>query len=147
MPTDALLSDRLRVRETIERYFSSVDAKDREGLISCFAEEAEAEHQLGTPEHNRVTGGRAVAESVYAICSGFTASNHSVSNFVVEISGDKAEANTFAIAVVIKGSQALVRGLRYQDSLRRTAQGWRISRRMQTPLWQTESAALPPKLG
>ena len=34
MQSDILLSERLRVRETIERYFFGVDAQDEGALIS-----------------------------------------------------------------------------------------------------------------
>lgn len=40
----------------------------------------------------------------------------------------------------------LVRGLRYQDVMSRTATGFVIHRRVHTPLWQTELTTVPPML-
>jgi ketosteroid isomerase-like protein len=144
VPHDILLSERLRVRETIERYFFGVDAQDEQALISCFTDDASAEYHLRTPEHKIVSGGRAIARDVYASCSQFASSNHSVSNFVVDIASDVANSNTFAVAHVVVRGKALLRGLRYQDRLVRDLDGWRVARRLHTPLWQIEADVLPP---
>jgi hypothetical protein len=146
MPNDILLSERLRVRETIERYFFGVDAQDEGALISCFTDDASAEYHVATAEHKIVSGGLAIALDVHASCSQFTSSNHSVSNFVVDITPDVANANTFAVAHVIVRGKALLRGLRYQDRLVRDQDGWRVARRLHTPLWQIEADVLPPAL-
>lgn len=144
MQSDILLSERLRVRETIERYFFGVDAQDEGALISCFIDDASAEYHVTTPEHKIVSGGLAIARDVYANCSQFTSSNHSVSNFVVDITSDVADSNTFVVAHVIVRGKALLRGLRYQDRLVRHMDGWRVARRLHTPLWQIEADVLPP---
>jgi hypothetical protein len=144
MDDDVLLNERLRVRETIERYFFGVDAQDEDELVRCFTDEARAEYHRMTPEEKIVSGGLAIAKAVYGSCSQFTCSNHSVSNFVVDINSDGADANTFAIAHVIVGAKAFLRGLRYQDQLVRDLDGWRIARRTHTPLWQIEADVLPP---
>jgi hypothetical protein len=144
MPTDILLSERLRVRETIERYFFGVDAQDEGALINSFTDNASAEYHVGTPEHKIVSGGIAIARDIYSHCSQFTSSNHSVSNFVVDITSDVASSNTFAVAHVIVHGKALLRGLRYQDRLVRDMDGWRIGKRLHTPLWQIEADVLPP---
>jgi len=134
------LENKLNVRETIERYFFGVDARDRRALISCFSADAQASYHWLTPEQKTIVGGVAIGEDVYAACSLFTSSTHSIANLTVDLLGEAAEANTFAIANVIRGSSLVVRGLRYQDRLIRTAQGWRIVQRKHTPMWQTEAA-------
>jgi SnoaL-like domain len=146
MENDRSLGDRLRIRETIERYFFGVDSKDREVLVSCFSSNAEAEYHCTTPEQKIVVGGERIGNDIYASCSRFTCSTHCIANLTLEIAGDSAEANTYAIANVVFGGNMLIRGLRYQNRLSRTPQGWRIDRRRHTPMWQTEAAALPPKL-
>jgi SnoaL-like domain len=146
MNTPEQLEDRLNVREIIERYFFGVDAKDRNALVNCFSADAEASYHWMTPEQRTIVGGVAVADDVYAACSLFTTSTHSIANLIVEVIGESAEANIFAIAHVIRGSSLLVRGLRYQDQLVRTTQGWRIARRKHTPMWQTEATVQSPRL-
>jgi SnoaL-like domain len=140
------LEHKLNVRETIERYFFGVDAKDRRALVSCFCTDAQASYHWLTPEQKTIVGGIAIGDDVYAVCSLFTSSTHSIANLVVDLIGEAAEANTFAIANVVRGSSLLVRGLRYQDRLIRTPQGWRIIRRKHTPMWQTEAAVQSPRL-
>lgn len=144
MDDDVLLTERLRVRETIERYFYGVDAQDEDALVRCFTAEARAKYHRKTAEEKIISGGLAIATDVYTSCCQFTCSNHSVSNFVVDIKSDGADANTFAIAHVIVRTKAFLRGLRYQDHLVRDLHGWRIARRSHTPLWQIEADVLPP---
>jgi ketosteroid isomerase-like protein len=146
MNTSAQLEDKINVREIIERYFFAVDAKDRNALINCFSADAEASYHWMTPEQKTIVGGAAVAEDVYAACSRFTSSTHSIANLIVDVTGEGAEANTFAIAHVIRDTSLVVRGLRYQDKLVRTTQGWRIAWRKHTPMWQTEATVQSPRL-
>ena len=146
MDTDEQLSDRLRVRETIECYFFAVDTKDKTALIGCFSADAEAQYHCMTPEHKAISGGVAIGEDIYASCSRFTCSTHGIANIRVDIDGEFAEADTFAIANVVLNGHMLGRGLRYQDRLCRTPDGWRISRRKHTPIWQTAVAVAPPRL-
>jgi hypothetical protein len=44
------IDDKFNVRETIERYFFAVDAKDKMSLVSCFSADAEAIYHWLTPE-------------------------------------------------------------------------------------------------
>src|ERR1700704_1085935 len=128
-----LTLERLQVREAIERYFFAVDAKDFSALATCFCDDAKADYHATTPELNTVSGGMAISQSVFSVCSQFTASTHSVCNFIAEIRGDPADTNTFAIAHVVFGTRVLVRGIRYQDKLKKAKQ-WQIVHRIHTPL-------------
>lgn len=137
--------DKADVRDLIETYMFGVDAKDLEALLSCFAPEAEALYHKGTVDEKAVIGGAAIAHGVFESCSRFSASNHSISNVVVQVEGDRARANTFAVAHVIVAEKGLVRGLRYEDVLMRGDSGWTIHSRVHTPLWQTEIVAGTPR--
>lgn len=136
--------DEADIRRVIETYMFGVDAKDIEALLSCFAPEAEALYHKGTVDEKTVLGGETIARGVFESCSRFSASNHSISNFVARIDGDRATANSFAVAHVIVAEKGLVRGLRYEDLLQRGRGGWAIHRRVHTPLWQTEIIAGTP---
>jgi hypothetical protein len=138
--------DKLYVRETIERYFFGVDAQDRKSLIGCFSANAEASYHWATPEERTIVGGVAICDDVFSACRTFTSSTHCIANLVIDVAGEIAEANTFAIAHVVRGNNLVVRGLRYQDRLLRTQEGWHISRRKHTPMWQTEAVVQAPKL-
>jgi ketosteroid isomerase-like protein len=140
------IDDKFNVRETIERYFFAVDAKDKMSLVSCFGADAEAIYHWLTPEQKTLVGGVAIGEDVYAACSLFTTSTHSIANLTINMIEEAAEANTFAIAHVIRGGSLTIRGLRYQDRLIRTPRGWRIMQRRHTPMWQTETVVQSPRL-
>jgi SnoaL-like domain len=144
--SDQRESDSLSIRATIERYFFAVDSKNLEALLHCFTSDAQAEYHCGTAEHRVIIGGEEICADVYAGCGRFASSSHCVANSSVEILDDFADTDTFAVAHVLMGGNMLVRGLRYQDRLRRTPNGWRIHLRKHAPQWQYEIAAQPPKL-
>jgi hypothetical protein len=137
--------DYVDIRRVIETYMYGVDAKDLAALRSCFSDDAAAIYHGGTPEEKTVDGGARIAGHVHTSCSRFTASNHSISNFVATADGASGTANTFAIAHVVVGRKGLVRGLRYEDTLVKSAGEWRIVRRLHTPLWQQEIAIVDPQ--
>ena len=137
--------DLAHIRQTIETYMFGVDAKNLDALASCFTAGAEALYHHGTVDEKSVLGGEAIARGVFESCSRFSASNHSISNFVATIHDDTATANTFAIAHVIIGPKGLVRGLRYEDHLVRRGANWVIDRRVHTPLWQSEIEVVTPR--
>lgn len=93
--------DLVLIRQTIETYMFGVDAKNLEALLGCFTEGAEALYHRGTVDEKPVLGGEAIARGVFESCSRFSASSHTISNFVATVDGNKATANTFAIANVI----------------------------------------------
>lgn len=138
--------ERLYVRETLERYFHAVDAKDSDALHDCFAVDAVATYYADTPDQVIVTGGTAIAQNIYTTCCRFTASHHCISNVAITVDGKTAEASTFAIANVIVGTLGMMRGLRYLDYLVRLETGWQIKTRRHVPLWQHNFETASPKL-
>jgi steroid delta-isomerase len=46
------MPDPADLRSTIERYWASFSAKDRDGLLACFADGAWIEDPIGTPRRN-----------------------------------------------------------------------------------------------
>ena len=138
------VSDRLEIRELVERYFHGLDAKDHRALLDSFAEYATATYFFGTPQATSISGGRAIADHFIGVVSRFSASTHSTANLAVMLSGDAAHGETFAVAYVIVGDEVLVRGLRYVDEFIRTSQGWRIRMRKHIPLWQFDARSTPP---
>ena len=148
-------ADELAIRRLVDRYFSAIDSRDADRLRECFSEDpvfvglARPDGSGGHP-HVGVNAVVAVLDGALA----FAASCHVTGNVVVEVDGDTATADTFAVAFVVlpaDGAAAgpgrvTVRGLRYRDALVRTARGWRIRRRTHCPLWQYDAAAAPLSL-
>ncbi len=144
---DIVTLDWTTARAVIETYLHGVDAKDEAELLGVFAEDAEALYHRGSADERRTLGRDGIVGEIVRSIARFTASNHSISNFTVKLNGDAARTDTFAIANVVFGTRMLVRGLRYQDLIVRTPAGPVIRERVHTPLWQTELATVPPKMG
>jgi hypothetical protein len=135
------------IRSIVERYFNAVDRRDYELLTTCFTQDVEVEFNLDPKivVHDR--------DELIAFMQRFphsTASSHGLSNISVLVEGDTASAVTFAVvhAVIgpVDGGPILIRGLRYDDQLRREGGTWRICRRSHNPLWQYETTVIRPRV-
>ena len=135
-----------QVREVLERYFHGLDGREKELIAACFTEGAVATLHSGSETEFTLTGNAEIARYFCALMQTFTASNHSVSNSVIRVTGHTATADTFAIATVVSGSRVRVRGLRYLDELVHVSQQWRIRKRTHIPVWQYETEAVKPFL-
>jgi hypothetical protein len=133
----AEVRDRLEIAAVVARYASGVDRRDWDRVASCFAADAEVE------------GSRTVApieEYLAELRPGveyFPATMHFIGNQLIELSGDSAAAETYAVAYHWKGDRAgedhpgnLVLGVRYQDTLARRGGRWVIVRRHVDPDWR-----------
>lgn len=142
LPTPSALQDLLDhsdVRRILEKYMSCLDRRDYAGIASCFTDDAEIQYDL---KPWRFKGGRELADQARFI-EQYTATNHAVSNVDIELSGDTAHTHIFAVATLLAGTEVsgrvLVRGIHYEDWLARSANGWRISRRIHRPTWQFDA--------
>ena len=142
----ASLMDKAAVREVLESYFHGLDAREESRLAACFTEDAVATHHKGSDSEFALTGGAAIASYFCRLMGAFTATNHTLGNSVIQVSGDKANADTFAIATVVIEGRVRVRGIKYVDELVRTSRQWRICKRTHIQLWQYEADAVKPSL-
>jgi len=69
---------------------------------------------------------------------------HFMGNQLIELDGDTARVETYAVAYHWKDEVAgtdhpenLVVGVRYLDTVQRRSEGWRITRRQVAPDWRT----------
>ena len=138
-------ADERDVRGVLERYFACVDRQDRTGFAGVFAPDVVIDYFDG---EWRVEG---VAALIDATPPTFRSSIHVLAHATITIDGDRADADTSAVAHLLlddgpAGSSGtlVTRGLRYVDELVRTPAGWRITHRRHIPLWQTEQPATPP---
>lgn len=144
-----IASDEIEIRGLMDRYFAAVDGRDPELLRACFTEDAEFVALAG-PDGNGGRPHRGI-DAVVATLEGtrsYAASCHVTGNIVIEIDGDSAIADTFGVAFVVPSGlpepgQVITRGLRYRDDLVRRADGWRILRRVHSPLWQSNAVSSP----
>jgi hypothetical protein len=138
------LIDRAAIRDVMTRYARGLDRRDFDMVAGCFAPDATAEYS-----------GEVLAPGVDAIVSyvrgleHLPISMHFMGDMFIELDGDSAEVETYAIAYLVGahgGSEegVRVRGLRYRDRLARRQGGWAITHRVHTADWMFSSPSLPP---
>ncbi|TWP50462.1 nuclear transport factor 2 family protein [Lentzea tibetensis] len=139
------------IERLVNIYFQGVDTKDEALYRTIWADDAVFTMFADPDGTGGVThvGIDACAATVRG-AFGFAASVHAKGNFVANVaSGLTATASTLAVANVVlpatatEPSKVLVRGIHYRDEFVRTADGWKISKRIHAPLWQFDQLAVP----
>ena len=129
-------NDRIAITDVINRYGTTIDAGDYEGLASCFSPDAVVRYGGG----REFRGGEAVAEFVRGMTTGLVAQQHLLGNHEIALDGDRATATTYLHATQIEGQEAgggvIVTGGVYRDVLVRTDGGWLIAERQMQGLWR-----------
>lgn len=138
------LLDKFAISLIIEQYFYGIDRTDSALLRRCFADEASYTSDAGRLNMNSgdEIGGRLGRGSLFAQTS------HVRSSQKIEVDGDTATADTFAVVYLVKdvtdGGAIMVRGLQYRDTLVRKSEGWKILSRHHSTKWQFETTAVTP---
>lgn len=138
MKDPAVALDKLSIRETIEDYLNFLDAKDWDGIASCFSDDAKSWYNL---EPNVLEGGRGVAEFLRHRISKYGSTDHALSNLHIVVDGDLAICDSrLTASLFYAGKEAsariVVRAIWYRDKLRRSADRWVIYERRHEPQWQ-----------
>jgi len=135
---DALI-DRLAIGEVIDRYFAGIDRCDPALIRTCFADEATYRSDAGVldTDSGDAIGARLGRGAL------FTATSHIRSSQLIAVHGDRADADTMALAYLVKdtaaGAPVAIRSIRYRDVLVRQPVGWKILHRHHSSLWQCEA--------
>ena len=141
------LIDRQEIDDLLTRYATSVDTKDWDLYETCFTEDAFIDYESAGGIKGKRPEVRAWLEKVMVI---FPMTQHVVCNRVIEIDGDKATArsvfyNPMALPGEGKAQSLFIDGGYYNDQLVRTADGWRITERIEESSYSTRrSQILPP---
>lgn len=129
--------DKIAIRETIEDYLNFLDAKDWNGIASCFTEDAQSRYNF---EPEVLQGGRGVADWLRARVGKYGATDHALSNLHIVLDGDVATCDSRLTASLLyeEGSahRVAVRAIWYRDKLRREGGRWLICERRHEPQWQ-----------
>jgi ketosteroid isomerase-like protein len=134
LATVQALSDRVAVTDTLYRYASTIDRGDFAGTRSVLADDLWAQYGNGEP----MTGGQAVADWIAESCATRVWQHHMLNIYELDIDGDRASALVYHTShQVLDADPGTVRVLvgRYHDELKRTADGWRISKLVFEVLW------------
>jgi SnoaL-like domain len=130
------MSDRLELQDLLIRYSEAIDRREFDELDAIFVPDAYIDY--------RDTGGidgrypqikEWLAETLPTY---FERNAHMLGLPAIRLAGDTATARTFCFnPMVLKGDKPKVMqvGLWYEDEFVRTAEGWRISRRVEDKLY------------
>ncbi|MBL7500612.1 nuclear transport factor 2 family protein [Frankia sp. CNm7] len=122
-----LREDQAQISEVLTRYSTGIDRRDWELFRTCWTEDVEADYGL------RFSGVDAITEYMTTAHRDMGDTRHQLSNFVIDVAGDRATARSYVHAVLMvrpDDPNAWIDVIgSYDDVLLRTADGWRISRR------------------
>ena len=133
-PALRTLLDKAAIRDVLARYAHSVDRRDLDGVASCFTRDASYKGSLG--EGSIEVALRALRERM----AQYASTMHFIGNQLIDVRGDGATSETYAIAYhqlrLDEERKNMAVGVRYLDTLLRTADGWRICHREVKLEWQ-----------
>jgi 3-phenylpropionate/cinnamic acid dioxygenase small subunit len=135
--------DRAQIAELLVRYAHCCDDRDFDGAGECFTADAQA-------EYSGVRLPRGVAHIVAHLqpLANLPLTQHIVGSVSVRPDGDGATSRSYVVAHLVRsigdGHEVVHRGLRYDDRLVRTADGWRIADRLHRVLWSTTEPTVWP---
>jgi len=139
MPNVEVALDKIAIRETIEDYLNFLDAKDWDGIASCFSDDAQSWYNF---EPEMLRGGRGVANWLRARVGKYGATDHALSNLHIVLNGDVATCDSRLTASLLyrqsSENHVAVRAIWYRDRLRRDQSRWLIFERRHEPQWQYE---------
>jgi hypothetical protein len=145
--TLAALADRVAIDDLLTRYATAIDGIDWDLLDTVFTPDAHLDYRSASGIAGPYPEVRTwLSEVLPAV---FEVTQHLVLNRIVAVDGDTARArsafsNPNLMLVDGRPSTFTVSGY-YHDELVRTADGWRISRRLeQTLFWDGDFPGLPP---
>jgi 3-phenylpropionate/cinnamic acid dioxygenase small subunit len=142
--TIVVMSDRDDVVEIMTRYGVMIDRRDWDGLAACFTDDCVADYQGWGEFH----GGREVSDFCRTSVDPLDATQHLFGNFLVELDGDGASVQYYVQAQHFRasapGGATFTVGGHYDNTARRTREGWRISSFVFRATW---TAGNPDVLG
>jgi 3-phenylpropionate/cinnamic acid dioxygenase small subunit len=129
---DRTVEDHLEISDLLARYGIALDIRDWELLATCFAPELRAVYaETGTFESYEAW--EQMARGALDRCA---STQHLIGNVRITVSGDTANAQSYAQAAhVMHSGELAITGTAYTDVLRRTDAGWRITSRNMVRLW------------
>ena len=128
----AEISDRFEIQQLLIDYSTAIDTRQFDDLDHVFTADAYIDYRAMGGIDGRFLEVKAWLAQVLP---NFPAYAHMLGNFDVRIDGDTASSRTICFNPMVLGgeqNQILYCGLWYDDEFIRTAEGWRMSRRVET---------------
>jgi hypothetical protein len=133
-PAIGALLDRSEIADTLYRYASCIDRRDNHGIRAVLADNVSAQYGNAAP----MTGSDTVGKWIDEQTRDCLWQHHFLSVYHVDVDGDRAKALVYHTSHQMFGSDpGTVNVLvgRYHNELRRTANGWKISKLVFEILW------------
>lgn len=130
------------VRRLLVTYAVAVDAKRWDLFDRVFTEDVVADYGYPEPYRGREAWKQAfdVHHRVYQ------ATQHAIHNDLAEVDGDAGTCLSYSLFTLVSGERIATGGCWYDDTLVRTADGWRISRRVCRVIWMRDDGKPVPGL-
>jgi hypothetical protein len=126
------MSDRFEIQQLLIDYSTAIDRRQFDDLDVVFTPDAYIDYRaMGGIDGHFPEVKAWLAETLPKI---FQAHAHMLGNFDVRIDGDTASSRTFCFNPMVFGgenNQVMLCGLWYLDEFIRTAEGWRMSKRVE----------------
>ncbi|TQK31535.1 nuclear transport factor 2 family protein [Arthrobacter sp. SLBN-53] len=124
------ISDRLEIQQLLIAYSTAIDSRRFDDLDQVFTPDAYIDYRAMGGVDGRYPEVKAWLSEVL---SNFPAYAHMLGNFDVRITGDTATSRTLCFNPMVLGGdgQVLFCGLWYDDEFVRTAEGWRMTKRVE----------------
>jgi SnoaL-like protein len=126
------ISDRFEIQQLLIDYSTAIDTQKFDDLDRVFTPDAYIDYREMGGIDGRFPEVKAwLAETLPKI---FSAHAHMLGNFDVRIDGDTASSRTFCFNPMVfagDANQVMFCGLWYDDEFVRTADGWRMTRRVE----------------
>ena len=128
----AEISDRFEIQQLLVDYSTAIDQRRFDDLDRVFTQDAYIDYRAmgGIDGHYPE-----VKAWLAQVLPNFPAYAHMLGNFDLRLDGDTASARTICFNPMVldgEANQVLFCGLWYDDEFVRTADGWRMSRRVET---------------
>ncbi len=128
--TKPSIEDRLAIEDLFVRYAAALDEGDVEGVVRCFAEGGWLDSPI-VGRHQGKARLREFAESIAASKRGGAQFRHAVSNFRIDVSGDRGRARCYLLDfATVAGKCELLSSGEYDCELRRIDGEWLFASRI-----------------
>jgi hypothetical protein len=136
----AEISDRLEIQQLLVDYSTAIDQRRFDDLDKVFTPDAYIDYrELGGIDGQFPEVKKWLSE----VLPTFPVYSHMLGNFSVRVDGDTASSRVICFNPMVlpsdpskKQDQVLFCGLWYDDEFARTADGWRMTRRVETKIYQ-----------
>jgi len=129
------LEDRLELADLPVRYARCADGPDLDGLARCLSPDAEYDAS-GIPGGAVHEGRDAFVAFVAAAHARVDAPQHFVTNVSIEEHDTYVTCHCYVFAPLLAENGGTFVGVRWEDHVVRTSEGWRIRRRRVHPVWR-----------